>query len=84
MLNSMVMNFLFVRSEIPFSGKFGTWTDPKVWNSMTIVTFSWLDWKYHFRMNTAFSSLFSVTTCHMKTRPYLGNLYLMKENEEKH
>ena len=27
---------------------------------------------------------FSVTTCHIKTRPYLGNLYLMKENEEKH
>ena len=34
--------------------------------------------------NTPFPNLFSVTTCQMKTRPYLGNLYLMKENEEKH
>ena len=36
------------------------------------------------KRNTHFPNLFSVTTCLMKTRPYLGNLYLMKENEEKH
>ena len=39
----------------------------------------------HKSSNTPFPNLFSVTTCHMKTRPYIGNLYLMKmkENEEK-
>ena len=31
-----------------------------------------------------FPVFFSVSICHMKTRLYLGNLYLMKENEEKH
>ena len=35
-------------------------------------------------LDTPFPNLFSVATCHMKTRPYLGDLYLMKENEEKH
>ena len=33
---------------------------------------------------TPFPNLFSTTACHMKTRPYLGNLYLMKKNEKKH
>ena len=28
--------------------------------------------------NTPFPYLFFVTVCHMKTRPYLGNLYLIK------
>ena len=28
--------------------------------------------------------IYSVIRCHMKTRPYVRNLYLMKENEEKH
>ena len=36
------------------------------------------------KVNTPLTNLFSVTTCHIKTRPYLANLYLMKVNEEKH
>ena len=35
-------------------------------------------------INTLFPNLFFITTCHIKTRPYLEKLYLMKENEEKH
>ena len=52
-----------------------------------IHTYSNLSANYRIlmRLNTPFPNLFSLTTCHMETRPYLGNLYnLMKENEEKH
>ena len=35
-------------------------------------------------INTPFPNLFSATICHMKMKPYLENLHLMKENDKNH
>ena len=40
----------------------------------------WKEWNQY----TNTPNLFSVNICHMKMRLYLRNVYLVKENEEKH